>query len=306
MAAGEVELGFTVSLASLPSRVSVTAPLGLPEVAGDPLNVGIVWDAENHLVEVRQGAATLASFVYDGQGRRQQKVASGVTHTYVSDLRSRIEERVSTGQTLRYVEGPGIDQHLAMQDSAAVTYYVADHLRSVVQETNAAGAATLAREFDPWGNLLSGAGAAGWAFTGREWDPEIQLYYYRARFYDPELGRFISPDPLGRGSDDANLYRYVGNNALARVDPLGLSAVPMPMPMPVPAPWPLPPHAYIVIGCIVLVLWVVYEASKMGTCYCFDETDMWFRGPAGCKTDYECTQKCRARNDLYVRGECRK
>lgn len=85
-------------------------------------------DAENQLVEVRQGPTTLASFAYDGLGRRQQKVAGGVSHTYIPEESSIIEERVSTGQTLHYVEGPGIDQHRARQDGATVTYYVADHL----------------------------------------------------------------------------------------------------------------------------------------------------------------------------------
>jgi len=222
-AAGEVELGFIVNLETLASRVSVTAPPGVLEVAGDPLNVGIVWDAENRLTEVRQGPTTLASFVYDGRGRRQQKVAGGVTHTYVSDKDSLLEERVSTGQTLRYVEGSATDQHLAMQDGAAVTYYVANHLGSVVQATNSIGAVTLMRKYDPWGNILSGAGSAGWAFTGREWDPEAGLAYYRARYYDPSSGRFISEDPIGlRGG--MHRFAYVRNAPTVATDPFGLKA----------------------------------------------------------------------------------
>jgi len=179
--------------------------------AGDgPLNVGIVWDAENRLAEVRQGPTTLASFGYDGLRRRAQKNAGGVTHTYVWDASRLLEERAGTGEVLRYVEGVGIDQHLAMQDGAAPTYYVADHLGSVVQATNASGVVTLARKYDPWGNMLSGAGSAGWAYTGREWDPGIGLYYYKARYYDPRVGRFLSQDPIGR-KGGLNPYRYVRN-----------------------------------------------------------------------------------------------
>lgn len=179
-----------------------------------------VWDAENRLTEVKQGATTLASFSYDGFGRRQQKTAGGVTRSYISDQHSVIEERVSTGQTRRYVEGETIDQHLAMQDGAAVTYYVADHLGSVVDETNSAGAVMLARRYDPWGNLLSGAGSAGVAFTGREWDTEAGLAYYRSRYYDPQAGRFISEDPLGFGGG-TNYYAYVGGAPLNATDPFG-------------------------------------------------------------------------------------
>lgn len=57
-------------------------------------------------------------------------------------------------------------------------------------------------------------------FTGREYDREIGLYYYRARFYSVELGRFISRDPIGT-ADNVNLYSYVGNNPLKYIDPMG-------------------------------------------------------------------------------------
>jgi RHS repeat-associated protein len=182
------------------------------------------WDAENRLVRVLQGATELARFVYDGDGRRTQKIANGVTRTYVYDGEDIIEERVAPGQTIRHVLGLAIDQHLASHDGANVSYYLTDHLGSAAQVTNGAGTVTLAREYDPWGNLLAGASASGWAFTGREWDHEIGLYYYRARYYDPAVGHFISEDPIGvRGG--LNLYRYVGNDPLNFFDPLGLAGL---------------------------------------------------------------------------------
>jgi len=58
-------------------------------------------------------------------------------------------------------------------------------------------------------------------FTGREYDKEIGLYYYRARYYSADLGRFISRDPIGM-SDNVNLYSYVGNNPVKFVDAMGL------------------------------------------------------------------------------------
>jgi RHS repeat-associated protein len=61
----------------------------------------------------------------------------------------------------------------------------------------------------------------GYAFTGREWDPEIGLYYYRARYYDPRLGRFISEDPIGFAGG-VDQYAYVGNQPVNGWDPLGL------------------------------------------------------------------------------------
>jgi len=60
-------------------------------------------------------------------------------------------------------------------------------------------------------------------YTGREYDTP-DLYYYRARYYDPTLGRFITPDPIGFLSGDTNLYRYVGNDPINFVDPLELAS----------------------------------------------------------------------------------
>ena len=60
-------------------------------------------------------------------------------------------------------------------------------------------------------------------FTGREYDPESGLYYYRARYYDASTGRFISKDPIGFEGGDTNLYAYAGNNPVNFVDPTGLS-----------------------------------------------------------------------------------
>lgn len=58
-------------------------------------------------------------------------------------------------------------------------------------------------------------------YTGRRFDSETGLYYYRARYYSPVLGRFLQVDPVGYG-DDLNLHAYVGNDPLNRVDPTGM------------------------------------------------------------------------------------
>ena len=62
-------------------------------------------------------------------------------------------------------------------------------------------------------------------YTGREWEPETGLYYYRARHYDPTLGRFLQPDPIGY-ADGLNMYEYVGSDPVSFTDPLGLFWVP--------------------------------------------------------------------------------
>jgi RHS repeat-associated protein len=102
-----------------------------------------------------------------------------------------------------------------------VSYYLADHLGSIVLTTSSSGSTTLTREYDSWGNLLQGSTASGYAFTGREWDPESGLYYYRARYYDPKAARFFSEDPI-RWTGGFNFYGYVENNPINWRDPSGL------------------------------------------------------------------------------------
>jgi RHS repeat-associated protein len=86
--------------------------------------------------------------------------------------------------------------------------------------SDAAGAGTLTRQYDG-GDLEPGAGEPGYAYTGREWDPETGPYYYRARYYDPKSGRFISEDPIGF-QGGVNFYSYVDNQPAHFTDPFGL------------------------------------------------------------------------------------
>jgi RHS repeat-associated protein len=107
-------------------------------------------------------------------------------------------------------------------------WYLTDHLGTVRDMADATGNIISHLDYDSFGQLLSQTNAAAgdrYTYTGREFDPEINLYYYRARFYDPRLGRFTAQDPIGFTTGDANLYRYVGNSPLTMTDPTGESAV---------------------------------------------------------------------------------
>jgi RHS repeat-associated protein len=182
------------------------------------------WDAENRLEAVKQGGNTLASFTYDGHGRRATKTAGGITSSFVYDGPQFLEERPGAGTAKRYVYGFGIDRPLAQAVGGVTSYFLADHLGSIAQVTDNSGTPTLTREYDPWGNLLQGSSTGGYAFTGREWDAETNLYYYRARYYDSATARFLGEDPLGHEAD-VNLYRYAANSPVLRVDPSGLETV---------------------------------------------------------------------------------
>lgn len=112
-----------------------------------------------------------------------------------------------------------------MQTSGTNYYYHADALGSITAITNNSGAVVKTYAYDSFGQMTpSGTLAQPYTYTAREYDSESYLYYYRARYYDPKAGRFITKDPIGFGGGDVNLYAYVQNDPVNWVDPLGLDA----------------------------------------------------------------------------------
>jgi RHS repeat-associated protein len=169
------------------------------------------------------------NYVYDAAGRRIAKQYDGVTVlTYIYDGDHCIAE-YDAGNNLRrkYIYGPCVDQPISMIESTATYagtyYYHFDGLGSVVGLTNSSGNTVEVYEYDVYGRV--GATDASHPnrilFTGREYDKETGLYYYRARYYNPQIGRFLQTDPVGY-APGMNLYRYCRNNPLKWTDPFGL------------------------------------------------------------------------------------
>ena len=111
-----------------------------------------------------------------------------------------------------------------LADSNAVYYYHYDALGSVVALSDAGGDTVQTYEYSVYGQVAAEDPnhPNPYLFTGRRFDAEIGLYYYRARYYDPFTGRFLQTDPIGYG-DGLNCYAYCGNNPLAYIDPSGLT-----------------------------------------------------------------------------------
>ena len=199
------------------------------------------YDFENRLImaEKKQGhEATTVTFKYDPFGRRIEKRIKedencrdeeDVVHTYIYDGQAMILENETSGEgrhkksnNTKYVHGAGIDEPLAMTRDNEVYYYHADGLGSIVALTDKKQRIVESYEYDSFGNLKGNAKSIQpFTYTGREWDKETGLYYYRARYYDPTEGRFIQKDPIGF-EGGINLYAYVQANPVNYTDPSGL------------------------------------------------------------------------------------
>jgi len=184
------------------------------------------WDFENRLTSVTlPGTAGTVSFKYDPFGRRINKSSPSGSTTYVYDGDNIIEELTGSTGTLgeRYTYGPGIDEPLVGQRQPKIFYYEADGLGSVTSLTDPTGAVAATYTYDSFGFMTNSTGSAtNWfRYTVRQFDSDTGLYYYRARYYDPQSGRFLSEDPIGI-SGGINFYMYVSNNPANLIDPSGL------------------------------------------------------------------------------------
>jgi RHS repeat-associated protein len=184
------------------------------------------WDFENRLSSVTLPAsAGTVSFVYDPFGRRIQKSSSTATSVHVYDGADQLQEVDSAGITVvaRYTMGSGIDQPLGETCGSTTSFYQADGLGSVTSLTDSSGAIANTYTYDSFGNQSATTGTVvnPFRYTARELDSETGLMYYRARYYDPNTGRFLSEDPLS-ALGKLNFYPYVGNGPTGSVDPTGL------------------------------------------------------------------------------------
>jgi RHS repeat-associated protein len=172
------------------------------------------WNARDELVATTRGAS---GFAYDALGRRISRTVAGAAVSYLHDGSNPV---LVNGEQM--LAGLGLDQNFARVSSSGVTSLLADALGSTRLLTDDNGNTTAAYAYAPYGEASrSGSADAPFQFTGRENDGASGLYYYRARYYSPQLGRFIQSDPIGLDGG-INTYAYVGGDPVSLIDPLGL------------------------------------------------------------------------------------
>jgi RHS repeat-associated protein len=181
------------------------------------------YDHANRLTQVVSGTLT-TEFAYNGAGDRVAKTVDGVTTDYVLDPAAgltQVLQETTGGQTTSYLYGADL---LAQYDSGTWAYYVNDGLGSVRQLADPVGQVVAGYSFSPFGVPLGESGGEPYGYTGEQWDASTGLVFLRARYYAPEVGRFVSKDPFAGYAhipQSLNRWVYIRNNPVRYRDPSG-------------------------------------------------------------------------------------
>ena len=188
------------------------------------------FDSLDRLIEVDVDGGVHAEFLYDDSGNRIKKAVNGASTYYFLGGQLEINEDRAV---IYFKMGT---KNFAKVDDGVVYYFHNDHLNSSNIVTNDQGVVSEEIEYFPFGGKYtdSAENVTTYKFTGQKWNEEIDLYYYGARYYDPDIARFISPDPAMNDimpevyvldPQQQNPYSYVSNNPLKYIDPTGNSQI---------------------------------------------------------------------------------
>jgi RHS repeat-associated protein len=181
----------------------------------------LTYDAENRLTGI-SGTGLSASYTYDGDGNRVKSVVGSTTTHYIGNYYEVINPGASQVVKKYYYAG---GTRVAMSDNGVVRYFVTDHLGSTTKLINTDGSEYSDMSYLAWGSdrLTPPAIGTSFKYTGQR-QAEAGLYFYNARWYDPQLGRFVQADTVipSPGNPLAwDRYAYTMNNPINYIDPSG-------------------------------------------------------------------------------------
>ncbi|MBN2134727.1 MAG: RHS domain-containing protein [Acidobacteria bacterium] len=186
------------------------------------------YDVLNRLVSVQKGDTIIVSYLYSHQGYRVKTMSiehGTIYYTFDETGFLLFEETTDLNTDYIYLSG----QHLAKNEyepgdktNQERYFYLTDHLGSTICLTDSTGKILWQDDYTPFGETTGDTGTKHdtGMYTGKQLDPDTGLYYSNARWYDADLGRFITEDPI---KDGLNWFVYCANNPMNRVDPSGLA-----------------------------------------------------------------------------------
>lgn len=186
------------------------------------------YDYENKLKRIDYPDGTYSEYRYDPFGNRIKKDVNGTVTWFVYDLVKALPDVIGEydgGGSLvaAYTHGRLLDELISMRRGGNSYYYFKDGLGSVTSLSDITEGVINAYEYDGFGNVVAKTESVTnpYGYTGRKIDAESGLMYYRSRYYDPDVGRFITVDPI-EFAGGINIYGYVLNNPANFIDPFGL------------------------------------------------------------------------------------
>ncbi|UVT15732.1 MAG: RHS repeat-associated core domain-containing protein [Nitrospira sp.] len=183
------------------------------------------WNARNQLTGINKTGFT-ASFTYDSFGRRTGKSINGTTTNFVYDGLNPVQEKNGGTVTANLLTGLGIDEFFTRTDGVGSRALLPDSLGSTVALGDGTGTLQTQYTYEPFGftTQTGSSSTSSYKYTGRE-DDGTGLMYYRARYYQPRLQRFIAEDPLRFRGRDVNLFAYALNNPTNWTDASGTGPI---------------------------------------------------------------------------------
>ena len=201
------------------------------DAAGNPTGYynGTQWSfgwTEGRRLSSASGGGHSITYTYDADGLRTGKTVDGTAHSYYYAGGKLLRETYGTTTLDFFYDGSGMPY--VLKYNGTVYYYITNLQGDVISIVDGSGAVVASYSYDPYGNVLTATGTLAETnplrYRGYYYDSETRLYYLQSRYYDPELGRFLSHDVIfdtDAGLQGFNLFAYCGNNPICRTDVSG-------------------------------------------------------------------------------------